>query len=143
MTAKHGTGLGVYAGSSPVAPFSFDIAYSHHDKKIRWHISLGTKDFNKHTPSILSDGLGHSGRLNNRQTEKYLDRYLQTLPRRLNNSHLLKRKKRLLRICPVRLERIDRFCRRNRLAGRYGIRFAFRFVQDPVMVRRQNLFRTH
>ncbi|EEG32760.1 outer membrane protein, OMP85 family [Neisseria flavescens NRL30031/H210] len=42
MTLKHGTGLGV-RWFSPVAPFSFDIAYGHHDKKIRWHISLGTR----------------------------------------------------------------------------------------------------
>ena len=35
------TGLGV-RWFSPVAPFSFDIAYGHNDKKIRWHISLGT-----------------------------------------------------------------------------------------------------
>ncbi|QEY27214.1 outer membrane protein assembly factor [Neisseria zalophi] len=42
MTLKHGTGLGV-RWFSPVAPFSFDIAYGHHDKKLRWHISLGTR----------------------------------------------------------------------------------------------------
>ena len=41
MGLKHGTGLGV-RWFSPVAPFSFDIAYGHNDKKIRWHISLGT-----------------------------------------------------------------------------------------------------
>ena len=35
------------------------------------------------------------------------------------------------RLCPVRLGRIDRFRRRDRLAGRYGIGFAFRFVQNP------------
>ena len=52
-----------------------------------------------------------------------------------------KRKKTpVARLCPVRLGRIDRFRRRDRLAGRYGIGFAFRFVQNPVMVRRQNLF---
>lgn len=42
MTMKHGTGLGV-RWFSPLAPFSFDIAYGHHDKRIRWHISLGTR----------------------------------------------------------------------------------------------------
>ncbi|PSJ79829.1 autotransporter assembly complex protein TamA [Neisseria iguanae] len=42
MTMKHGTGLGV-RWFSPVAPFSFDIAYGHQDKKVRWHISLGTR----------------------------------------------------------------------------------------------------
>lgn len=42
MTMKHGTGLGV-RWFSPVAPFSFDIAYGHQDKKLRWHISLGTR----------------------------------------------------------------------------------------------------
>ncbi len=42
MTLHHGTGLGV-RWFSPVAPFSFDIAYGHHDRKIRWHISLGTR----------------------------------------------------------------------------------------------------
>lgn len=42
MTFKHGTGVGV-RWFSPVAPFSFDIAYGHDDKKIRWHISLGTR----------------------------------------------------------------------------------------------------
>ncbi|WP_274571647.1 autotransporter assembly complex family protein [Neisseria leonii] len=42
LTFKHGTGLGV-RWFSPVAPFSFDIAYGHNDKKIRWHISLGTR----------------------------------------------------------------------------------------------------
>ena len=42
MTVQHGTGLGV-RWFSPVAPFSFDVAYGHQDKKIRWHISLGTR----------------------------------------------------------------------------------------------------
>ncbi|MGF6147752.1 outer membrane protein assembly factor YaeT [Kingella potus] len=42
MHLKHGTGVGV-RWFSPVAPFSFDIAYGHQDKKIRWHISLGTR----------------------------------------------------------------------------------------------------
>ena len=42
ITPRHGTGLGV-RWFSPVAPFSFDIAYGHHDRKIRWHISLGTR----------------------------------------------------------------------------------------------------
>ncbi len=42
MEMKHGTGLGV-RWFSPVAPFSFDIAYGHNDKKLRWHISLGTR----------------------------------------------------------------------------------------------------
>ncbi|MBQ9601359.1 MAG: outer membrane protein assembly factor [Neisseriaceae bacterium] len=39
---RHGTGLGL-RWFSPIAPFSFDIAYGHHDKKLRWHISLGTR----------------------------------------------------------------------------------------------------
>lgn len=39
---KHGSGVGV-RWFSPVAPFSFDIAYGHHDKRLRWHISLGTR----------------------------------------------------------------------------------------------------
>ncbi|MDK4683759.1 autotransporter assembly complex protein TamA [Kingella negevensis] len=38
----HGTGIGV-RWFSPAAPFSFDIAYGHRDKKVRWHISLGTR----------------------------------------------------------------------------------------------------
>ncbi len=42
MKLKHGSGLGV-RWFSPLAPFSFDIAYGHSDKKIRWHISLGTR----------------------------------------------------------------------------------------------------
>ena len=42
MSMQHGTGLGV-RWFSPVAPFSFDVAYGHQDKKIRWHISLGTR----------------------------------------------------------------------------------------------------
>ena len=42
MTLRHGSGLGV-RWFSPAAPFAFDIAYGHHDKKIRWHISLGTR----------------------------------------------------------------------------------------------------
>ncbi|WP_107928614.1 autotransporter assembly complex protein TamA [Neisseria animaloris] len=42
MSFKHGTGVGV-RWFSPVAPFSFDVAYGHHDKKLRWHISLGTR----------------------------------------------------------------------------------------------------
>ena len=42
MSMKHGTGLGV-RWFSPVAPFSFDLAYGHQDKKLRWHISLGTR----------------------------------------------------------------------------------------------------
>ena len=42
MTLYHGTGIGV-RWFSPAAPFSFDIAYGHRDKKLRWHISLGTR----------------------------------------------------------------------------------------------------
>ncbi|SSY70200.1 Outer membrane protein/protective antigen OMA87 [Alysiella crassa] len=42
MEWKHGSGLGV-RWFSPVAPFSFDVAYGHQDKKFRWHISLGTR----------------------------------------------------------------------------------------------------
>ena len=42
MTLKQGTGVGV-RWFSPVAPFSFDVAYGHDDRKIRWHISLGTR----------------------------------------------------------------------------------------------------
>ncbi|UOO82043.1 autotransporter assembly complex protein TamA [Uruburuella testudinis] len=42
MEMKHGTGVGV-RWFSPVAPFSFDVAYGHNDKKLRWHISLGTR----------------------------------------------------------------------------------------------------
>ena len=42
MSMKHGTGVGV-RWFSPVAPFSFDVAYGHQDKKLRWHISLGTR----------------------------------------------------------------------------------------------------
>ena len=42
MTLKHGSGLGV-RWFSPLAPFSFDIAYGPSDRKIRWHISLGTR----------------------------------------------------------------------------------------------------
>ena len=42
MNLKHGTGVGI-RWFSPVAPFSFDIAYGHQDKKLRWHISLGTR----------------------------------------------------------------------------------------------------
>ena len=40
--SQHGTGVGV-RWFSPVAPFSFDVAYGHQDKKLRWHISLGTR----------------------------------------------------------------------------------------------------
>lgn len=42
MKWQQGTGLGL-RWFSPVAPFAFDIAYGHQDKKWRWHISLGTK----------------------------------------------------------------------------------------------------
>lgn len=42
MKWQHGTGVGL-RWFSPIAPFSFDIAYSHQDKKLRWHISLGTR----------------------------------------------------------------------------------------------------
>ena len=42
MSMQHGTGVGV-RWFSPVAPFSFDLAYGHQDKKLRWHISLGTR----------------------------------------------------------------------------------------------------
>ena len=42
MSMQHGTGVGV-RWFSPVAPFSFDVAYGHQDKKLRWHISLGTR----------------------------------------------------------------------------------------------------
>lgn len=42
MKWKQGTGVGV-RWFSPVAPFSFDLAYGHDDKKWRWHISLGTR----------------------------------------------------------------------------------------------------
>lgn len=39
---NHGSGIGL-RWFSPVAPFSFDLAYGHSDKKVRWHISLGTR----------------------------------------------------------------------------------------------------
>lgn len=39
---QQGSGVGL-RWFSPLAPFSFDIAYGHHDKKVRWHISLGTR----------------------------------------------------------------------------------------------------
>lgn len=42
MQWKQGSGLGV-RWFSPLTPFAFDIAYGHQDKKIRWHISLGTR----------------------------------------------------------------------------------------------------
>lgn len=42
MKWKRGTGLGV-RWYSPVAPFSFDLAYGHQDKRVRWHINLGTR----------------------------------------------------------------------------------------------------
>lgn len=42
MKAYQGTGLGL-RWFSPFAPFSFDIAYGHQDKKFRWHINLGTR----------------------------------------------------------------------------------------------------
>lgn len=42
MKWRHATGIGL-RWFSPAAPFSFDIARGHHDKKIRWHISLGTR----------------------------------------------------------------------------------------------------
>nr|WP_156900863.1 autotransporter assembly complex family protein [Conchiformibius kuhniae] len=42
LSFKHGTGVGV-RWFSPVAPFSFDVAYGHQDRRLRWHISLGTR----------------------------------------------------------------------------------------------------
>lgn len=42
LKINHGSGIGL-RWFSPVAPFSFDLAYGHSDKKIRWHISLGTR----------------------------------------------------------------------------------------------------
>lgn len=42
MKWQQGTGMGL-RWFSPVAPFSFDLAYGHNDKKWRWHISLGTR----------------------------------------------------------------------------------------------------
>jgi len=42
MQWRHGSGFGV-RWFNPVAPFAFDLAYGHHDKKWRWSISLGTK----------------------------------------------------------------------------------------------------
>lgn len=42
MKWHHGSGIGL-RWFSPLAPFSFDLAYGHSDKKIRWHISLGTR----------------------------------------------------------------------------------------------------
>ena len=42
MTARHGTGLGV-RWFSPAAPFAFDVAYGHRDKRFRWHIGIGTR----------------------------------------------------------------------------------------------------
>lgn len=42
MKVRHGTGIGL-RWFSPAAPFSFDLAYGHHDRKLRWHISLGTR----------------------------------------------------------------------------------------------------
>lgn len=74
MTLKHGTGLGV-RWFSPVAPFSFDIAYGHHDKKNPLAHQLGHKVLtNIHHP-FFQTASAIPGRLNNRQTEKYHDRY--------------------------------------------------------------------
>lgn len=42
MKWRHGSGIGL-RWFSPLAPFSFDLAYGHSDKKVRWHISLGTR----------------------------------------------------------------------------------------------------
>lgn len=42
INLRHGSGLGL-RWFSPIAPFSFDLAYGHQDKKVRWHISLGTR----------------------------------------------------------------------------------------------------
>lgn len=42
MQAYNGSGIGL-RWFSPFAPFSFDIAYGHQDKKIRWHLNLGTR----------------------------------------------------------------------------------------------------
>ncbi|MCP2040304.1 translocation and assembly module TamA [Neisseria sp. HSC-16F19] len=42
MKWQHGSGIGL-RWFSPLAPFSFDLAYGHSDKKVRWHISLGTR----------------------------------------------------------------------------------------------------
>ena len=42
MKLRHGTGIGL-RWFSPAAPFSFDIAAGHQDRKLRWHISLGTR----------------------------------------------------------------------------------------------------
>ncbi len=39
---KQGTGIGL-RWFSPIAPLSLDIAHSHNDRKIRWHLSLGTR----------------------------------------------------------------------------------------------------
>ena len=39
---QQGSGIGL-RWFSPLAPFAFDVAYGHQDKKIRWHISLGTR----------------------------------------------------------------------------------------------------
>lgn len=39
---KHATGIGV-RWYSPVAPLAFDIAYAHENRKIGWHINLGTR----------------------------------------------------------------------------------------------------
>ena len=36
-------GAGPVTGAIQAAPFSFDVAYGHQDKKLRWHISLGTR----------------------------------------------------------------------------------------------------
>ncbi|SNW08685.1 outer membrane protein assembly factor YaeT [Eikenella corrodens] len=42
MNWHHGSGVGL-RWFSPIAPFSFDLAYGHQDRKLRWHISLGTR----------------------------------------------------------------------------------------------------
>lgn len=42
LPLKNGTGVGI-RWFSAFAPFSFDIAYGHADKKIQWHINLGTR----------------------------------------------------------------------------------------------------
>lgn len=42
LKLRQATGIGL-RWFSPAAPFSFDIARGHHDSKIRWHISLGTR----------------------------------------------------------------------------------------------------
>ncbi|KAE9493416.1 surface antigen family protein [Neisseria gonorrhoeae] len=140
MKLKHGSGLGV-RWFSPLAPFSFDIAYGHSDKKIRWHISLGTRFLNRYgrfrrhcsnhfETDIMTDTTPTDTDPTENGTRKMPSEHRPAPPAK--KTPPAAEAVGGTAVCP------DFGSMFPRLDRRYGSRFALRAVPNPVLVRRKH-----